>query len=104
MNELVSIEFSLIALCLEILLPFSQGKKEQMTFSVAIGNEDLPHECFRKHSHMGTASMKLDKDTEEEGKKKRVNMERSTVDMEKKKSQWQLRCSSFFMAYYNECA
>ena len=34
--------------------------------------------CFPKHLRMGTAIMKGDKETEEEGKQKRVKMERST--------------------------
>ena len=35
----------------------------------------LMHECFLKHLRMGTARMKEDKDTEEDGKKRRENME-----------------------------
>ena len=30
-------------------------------FSMAIRNEQLVHECFHKHSSMGTVRMKLDK-------------------------------------------
>ena len=45
---------------------------------MAIENEELVHECFPKHLLTGTARMK-DNDTEEEGKQKRVNMERSKV-------------------------
>ena len=33
------------------------------------------HECFPKHSFMRTARMKQDKETEEEGMKRVVNME-----------------------------
>ena len=36
-------------------------------------------ECFPKHLWVGKATMKEDKDTEEEDKKKRVEMERSKV-------------------------
>ena len=38
------------------------------------------HECFPKHPRMGTARSKLDNETEEEGKKRRINVERSTAD------------------------
>ena len=43
---------------------------------MAMGNE-LMHECFPKHSRKGIAKMKQDKETEEEGKKWGVSMERS---------------------------
>ena len=33
------------------------------------------HECFPEHSRMGTARMKQDKVTDEEGKKRDVSME-----------------------------
>ena len=57
---------------------FSQSKdyftsrKNKVPFSMAIGSEELLHECFpkhSKHSRMGTARMKKDKETFEEGKK-----------------------------------
>ena len=35
------------------------------------------HKYFPKHSHMGTARMKKDKETDEESKKRGVSMERS---------------------------
>ena len=41
---------------------------------MAIGNEELMHACFPKHSRMGTARMKEDKGTEE-GEKRGVSME-----------------------------
>ena len=44
---------------------------------MAIGNWELMHECFLKHSRMGTARMELDKEAKEEGKKRAVSMERS---------------------------
>ena len=34
------------------------------------------HECFPKHFRMGTATIKEDKETEEEWKQKRVEIER----------------------------
>ena len=43
---------------------------------MAIGNWELIHERFPKHSHMETARMKKDKETDEEGKKRGVSMER----------------------------
>ena len=44
---------------------------------MAIGNGELVHECFLKHSRMGTARMKLDKETDEDCKKRGVSMARS---------------------------
>ena len=35
---------------------------------MAIGNVELMHECFPEHSRKGTARMKYDKETDEEGK------------------------------------
>ena len=34
------------------------SEKKQVPFNIAIGNEELMHECFTKHSRMGTARMK----------------------------------------------
>ena len=34
------------------------SEKKQVAFGISIGNEELKHECFPKHSHMGTARMK----------------------------------------------
>ena len=42
-----------------------------------IGNEKLMQECFHKHWRMGTARMKQHKETDEEGKKRGVSIERS---------------------------
>ena len=42
------------------------------------------HECFPKHSSMETARMKYDKETDEEGKKRGVSMERSKAGTKKK--------------------
>ena len=44
------------------------------------------HECFPKHSRMVTARMNLDKETDEEGKKRGVNMERSKAGTKEKRS------------------
>ena len=35
-----------------------QREKREIPFSMAVGNEELRHECFSKHSCMGTARMK----------------------------------------------
>ena len=43
---------------------------------MAIGNGELMHECFPKYSRMGTARMKLDNDTDEDGKKTGLSMEK----------------------------
>ena len=51
---------------------------------MAIGNEELMHECFPKHLHMGTARMKQDKERDEGGKKIGVSMERSKAGTIKK--------------------
>ena len=42
---------------------------------MAIIKVELMHECFQKHSRMGTAKMKLEKETEK-GKKRGVSIER----------------------------
>ena len=41
------------------------------------------HECFPKHSRMGTATIKLDKETDEDGMKRGVGMERSKAGRKK---------------------
>ena len=48
-----------------------------------IGNGELMHECFPKHLRMGTARMKKDKETDEEGKKRGVSMEKSKAGTKK---------------------
>ena len=50
---------------------------------MAIGNVELIHECFPKHTRMGTAIMRQDRETDEEGKKRGVIMER--IKRERKK-------------------
>ena len=44
-------------------------------FSMAIENGELMHECFTKHSRMGTASIKSDEETDEDGKKRGVSVD-----------------------------
>ena len=51
---------------------------------MAIGNGELMHECFPKHSRMGTARMKLDHETDEDTQKRGVNMEKSTAGTNKR--------------------
>ena len=41
---------------------------------MAIGISELTHECSPEHLRMGTERMKYDKETEEEGKKRGVNI------------------------------
>ena len=53
---------------------------------MAIGNEVHMHECFPKHSRMGTERTKYDKETDEEGKKRGVSIERRKARMKQKKS------------------
>ena len=43
---------------------------------MVIGNGELMHECFHKHSLMGTARMKEDNETDEDGKKRGVSTEK----------------------------
>ena len=60
------------------------SEKKQVPFRMAIGNGELLHECFPKHSRMGSASILEDKETDEEGKKKGVSIERSKAGTKKK--------------------
>ena len=50
---------------------------------MAIGNRELKQECFPKHPCMWTARMEYDKETDEEGKKGDVSMERSKAGTKK---------------------
>ena len=60
------------------------GNEEILPFSMAIGNEELVHACFPRHSWMGTARMNLsNKETEEESKKRGVSIKRSKVAQKK---------------------
>ena len=62
---------------------------------MAIENGELMHECFPKHLRMGTARLKQDNETEEESRKRRMNVERSTKysGHEKKSCPVTLSCS-----------
>ena len=52
---------------------------------MAIGHEELIHECLPKHSPMGTARTKQDKKkTDEHGKKRGVSIERSKAGTKKR--------------------
>ena len=42
------------------------------------------HECFPKHSRMGTARTKYDEETDEEGKKRGVSIERGKTGTKKR--------------------
>ena len=57
-----------------------------MPFSMAIGKNKLMHQYFPKHSCMGTARMKYDKEIDKEGKKRGVGMERSKAGTKEKRS------------------
>ena len=54
---------------------------------MAIGNWELMHECFPKHSRMGTVRMKQEKETDKEGKKRGMSVERSKAGTKKKSRQ-----------------
>ena len=54
----------------------TKERKKEEPFSMAIGNRELMHECFPKHSRMGTAIMKEDNETDEDCKKRGVGMEK----------------------------
>ena len=58
--------------------------KKEGTIQYVIGNGEFMHECFPKHSRMGTARMKKDKETDEEGKNRGVSTERSKAGTKKK--------------------
>ena len=63
-------------------------------FSMAIGNGLLMYECFPKHWRMGTGKVKLDKETDDEAKKRGVNMARSKEGTKKNKSQLSITSES----------
>ena len=50
-------------------LSCTKERKKEVPFSMAVGNSELIHECFSKHSRIGTARMKKDNETDEDGKK-----------------------------------
>ena len=51
---------------------------------MAIGHGVLMHECFPKLSRMGTGRAKSDKETDEDGKKRGVSMERRKAGTNKR--------------------
>ena len=53
---------------------------------MAIRNVELMQECFPKHSHMGTAKMKYDKETEEEVRREERVWKEVKRSRKKKKS------------------
>ena len=59
-------------------------RKEEVPFSMPIGHGELMHECFPKHSRMGTAGMKRDDETDEDTQKRGVSMENSTAGTNKR--------------------
>ena len=73
----------LISLRFQLFNAFTE-RKNKVPFSMAIGNWELMHECFPKHSSMGTARMKYDKQTkkvrrEDEYGKKQSGHEKKEV-------------------------
>ena len=66
LTSLVQFVFDRRRFCQRTISP---AKKKYYT---AIGNVELMHECFPKHSHRGTTRMKYDNETQGEGKKRRV--------------------------------
>ena len=57
---------------------------KKLAFSTAIGYGELMHGCFPTHSQMGTARIKSDEETEEDGKKRDVSVWRSKAATKKK--------------------
>ena len=51
---------------------------------MTIADRKLMHQCFPKHSRMGTSRMKYDEETGEEGMQRGVSIERSKADTKKK--------------------
>ena len=63
----------------------TKERKKEAPFSISIGNWEFMQESFPKHSRMGTARLKKDKETDKDDKKKGVSMERNKPDMNLKK-------------------
>ena len=65
-----------ISFCRESLRPKRSSRFAKRASTIRYGdrNLELIHECFPKHLGMGTAIIKKDKETEEEGKKRGVNI------------------------------
>ena len=62
----------------------SPSEKRKVPFSMAIVHRELMLECFPKHSRMGTARTKEDKETEGEGKKRGMSIERINAGTNKR--------------------
>ena len=84
------LEISWIGLQVQNVFSVIVERRKQVPFSMAIENGELMRECSPEHFRMGTARLKYHNETEEEGKKRKMNVERSTADM--KKSSVQLLC------------
>ena len=66
------------------IFSFTKERNEEVPFSMAIGNGELMHECFPKHSRMGTARRIYDNETDEDGQKRGVSMKKSTAGTNKR--------------------
>ena len=62
----------------------SSASAQQITFSMAIENMGVVHDCFHKHSCTGTARMKEDKEANEEGKETGLSKTRGKAARKKK--------------------
>ena len=79
---IVFLEFSLKALHVQNVFTVIV-ESEQVPFNMAIEKGEPVHECSPEHMCMGTARLKKNNETEEEGKKNRINAEKSTADTKK---------------------
>lgn len=70
---------SLIALRFQLITAITEPRK-QVPFSIVIGNEELVHEWSPQHLRLGAEEWNETKTQLEEGKKRRVKMERSTAN------------------------
>ena len=59
--------------------------KKKVPFSIAIGNGELMHECFPKHSRREQQE-ENNKETDEDSEKRGVSVERRKASKKKKKS------------------
>ena len=62
-------------------MDYFASREKHVLFSMAIGNVKLVQEYFSGHLCTGTVKLKYDKETEKEGKPKKVKMERSTAEV-----------------------
>ena len=86
------LEISWIGLQVQNVFTVIVERRKQVPFSMAIENGELMRECSPEHLRMGTARLKYHNETEEEGKKRKINVERSTADMKKKSCPVTLSC------------